>query len=288
MADAPAHLLLPVAQSGTPEVMTPTWASSSRVELERTFLENFTDFEPSAPPWQHHYGHDGPQTIEGRTLISNAERQIYVDPDFKGMANRVLGLDPFEVSEGVLRITGDKAPSDVLPFLGGYDLVSGLLSTQGHFEQQYGYFEARMRVPIGQGLWPAFWMKSSAKRADTNLPDWPPEIDVMEFIGGQPDRYYVTVHWDFVPNEKKSSVSYPVNGIGTTFRNFGVLWTRERTAFYLDRVPHHVIETKPNHHVPMFMLINLALGGEWPGPVDHRALPASLEVDWIAAWQLED
>ncbi|MGR3513609.1 MAG: glycoside hydrolase family 16 protein [Paracoccaceae bacterium] len=290
LAETPALIQLPLAIAGTPPAeMAATRAGTTSVQLERTFLEDFTDFSPATPPWRHMFDRKyDTDEIERRTLASNREEQIYVDPTFAGTGTEPLGLNPFDTAAGILRITGQKAPDDALPFLGGYRYTSGLLTTEGHFEQQYGYFEARMKLPIGQGLWPAFWMKRAARLAPDGTPNWPPEIDIMEFIGSDPDRYFVTTHWDLAPDNKKSGASFPLPDGSEAFRNYGVLWDARRTVFYLDRVPHHVIETKANHHVPMFMMLNLALGGKWPGPIDPSVLPATVEIDWVAAWQFED
>ena len=287
LTEPPQHLVIPLAVEGAaPEEMTETVTSDATVRLERTFLDDFTTFTPGAPPWRHLFDRKySDDTIERRTLGDNKEEQVYVEPSFTGTGDAPLGLNPYATKDGILRITGSKAPKDALPFLDGYRYISGLLTTEGHFEQQYGFFEARVRVPKGQGIWPAFWMKRAARLAPDGTPNWPPEIDIMEFIGSEPDKYFVTVHWDLAPDNQKSGASYPLLDGTEEFRNFGVLWDENRTVFYLDRVPHHVVETKSNHHVPMFMMLNLALGGKWPGRIFAGALPATFEVDWVAAWQ---
>jgi beta-glucanase (GH16 family) len=256
------------------------------ITLDRKFLDEFSSFEPNGEEWLHHYNHAPYESFGARTLQGNREQQLYVDIGFAGTAEKPLGLNPFEAKNGTLRITGQQAPAKDLPYLGGYEYISGMLSTQGIFEQRYGYFEANMRVPFGQGLWSAFWLKTHHAHTPKGKPAWPPEIDVMEFIGSEENMYYVTVHWDVMPDNKKSGDSVALIRPAEEFHTYGVLWLPDQTVFYLDRKPIRSIETKENHDVPMFMVLNLALGGKWPGQVDDTALPAQLEVDWIAAYQV--
>lgn len=284
----PEVLVLNVPERGpTPVQMTPVARSVGTVELKRTFLDGFSSFTPNTPPWQHHADHGGYDKLWARTLTSNQEQQLYVDPGFAGTGTRPLRLNPFSVEDGIFQITGRIAPEPARPQLDGYQYVSGMLSSAMSFEQKYGYFEARLRLPGGQGVWPAFWLKRGARHVPKGTPHWPPEIDIMEHIGAS-DRYHVTSHWDVHPDNKRSGLQVPVEAPTQRFHNYGVLWDEERTVFYLDRQPVAQIETKSNHHVEMFMIINLALGGRWPGPVDPDALPATYEVDWVAAWQFSD
>ncbi len=266
--------------------MSDVTSATELIQLERQFLDTFTEFVPNGKTWRHHYNHNTYDSFGARTLQANREQQVYVDPGFRGTSEAPLGLNPFEVSDGKMRITGQKAPKAQAPYLDGFDYVSGMLSTQGSFEQRYGYFEANMRVPLGQGLWSAFWLKTHHGHTPKGLPAWPPEIDVMEFISKDEDMYFVTVHWDVMPNNKKSGDSVTLARPSKQFHTYGVLWLPDQTVFYLDRRPVRVIETKTNHDVPMFMVLNLALGGKWPGKVADTALPAQLEIDWVASYQV--
>ena len=284
----PQVLVLNTPERGpAPSEMTPVPYAVSTVTLERTFLDGFSSFTPNTPPWRHHFDHGPYDKHWARTLSSNQEQQLNVDPGYAGSGPQPLGLNPFSVKGGVLQITGRAAPKAALPFLENYEYVSGMLSSAGSFEQKYGFFEARLRVPGGQGVWPAFWLKRDARYAPEGGPSWPPEIDVMEHIGAAAS-YHVTTHWDLAPNNQRSGLELDVEAPTQRFHNYGVLWDQERTVFYLDRQPVAQIETKPNHHVAMFILINMALGGRWPGPVDPGDLPATFEIDWVAAWQFSD
>jgi beta-glucanase (GH16 family) len=286
-ASVPLVLELDIpAREAAPAAMAKVTSTPKTVQLERRFLDRFDSFQPNGGTWRHHYNHNSYDSFDARTLRGNLEQQLYVDPGFKGTADVPLGLNPFEVSEGILHIKGQTAPPEHAAFLGGFDYTSGMLSSQNTFEQRYGYFEAHMRVPLGQGLWSAFWLKTHHAHTPKGLPAWPPEIDVMEFIGKGEDTYYVTVHWDVMPDNKKSGDTVKRARPTERFHTYGVLWLPDQTVFYLDRRPVRVIETKSNHDVPMFMVVNLGLGGRWPGKVSDAALPAQIELDWVAAYQV--
>ncbi len=283
----PEVLVLNTAPAGAaPAEMTPVTSASGTVELQRTFLDEFSSFTPNTPPWQHRADYGPAHVYWNRTLKTSGQQQLYVDPAYRGTGLWALELNPFSVKDGVLEITGSHAPRDMVPQIEGYKFISGMLSSVVSFEQKYGFFEARMRLPGGQGVWPAFWLKRGTRLAPEGTPPWPPEIDIMEHIG-EANRYHVTSHWDLPPDNEFSNLKLDVEDPTERFHNYGVLWDEERTVFYLDRQPVAQIETKSNHHVEMFILINLALGGNWPGPVDETALPATLEIDWVSVWQFE-
>ncbi len=271
-----------------PPEMRPVLRSPHKLALRRSFLDEFEQFTSNTPPWRHHYGHGASGSFRARTLVNNLEQQLYVDPGFAGDSKSSLALNPFQLANGVLQIEGRKAPQDMRPALGGFEYVSGMLSTETYFEQKYGFFEARLRLPHGPGIWPAFWLLASRDHTPEGRPAWPPEIDIMEYTGKQRGIYHTSVHWDIMPDNKKSGRTVRVESPDEIFHNYGVLWTPEQTVFYLDRKAVSVIETKSNHNVPMYILLNLALGGRWPGPVSDAALPANFEIDWVAAYNISD
>src|SRR4029453_19238482 len=111
-----------------------------------------------------------------------------VDPRYGGRETTPLGLDPFRVKDGVLSIVASRTPPALKTVLFNNEYISGILTTQSVFSQKYGYFEIRAKVPVGVGVWPAFWML-----ADDG--GWPPEIDIMEGRGQRPDNMVMTTHW---------------------------------------------------------------------------------------------
>jgi beta-glucanase (GH16 family) len=155
---------------------------------------------------------------------------------------------------------------------GSCDITSARITTKGRFAQAYGRFEARIRIPTGAGMWPAFWMLGN----NIDQVAWPAsgEIDVMEVVGKQAGTVYGTIH----------ALGYADIGIGgqTTlkrgklsdaFHVYGIDWTPGAVTWTLDGRPYFTArrsqlkagEGWPFDH-PFYILLNLAVGGRWPGP----------------------
>jgi beta-glucanase (GH16 family) len=166
------------------------------------------------------------------------------------------------------------------------DLTSARLTTKDRVTVRHGRVEARIKVPAGRGLWPAFWMLG----ADIDEVGWPAcgEIDVMEVVGSEPRTVHATVH---LPGHAGVG-----EGIGHAhvvdadlagdFHVYGVEWTTDRITWLLDGVAFHTLERFEGWAFDgdFYLLLNLAVGGSWPGnAVDERALPATMLVDWVRA-----
>jgi beta-glucanase (GH16 family) len=247
--------------------------------LRETFADDFDAFDPYAGRWTPHFDHNSYRDWRARTLPANGEAQIYVDPRYRGSAAEPLGLDPFGAANGVLRIAAQPAPPEAAPFLHGYRFLSGMITSRASLLQAYGYFEIRARMPAGAGTWPAFWLLAPGR--------WPPEIDVLEFRGGD-SALRVHVHWS-EGGHRSSGCSVPVPDARERFHAYGVLWTPDAVTWYIDRAPVAWIRTKPGLDRPMYLLANLALGGRWAGPPDPSTpFPAAYEIDRIAAYALEE
>ena len=128
----------------------------------------------------------------------NGEQQIYVDPRYAGRATTPLGLDPFRVRDGVLSIIATRTPPELKSVLFDNEYISGILTTQSSFAQKHGYFEIRSKIPVGTGVWPAFWLLA-------NDGGWPPEIDVVEGRGEGPGAFVMTTHWRYPDTQKIES-----------------------------------------------------------------------------------
>mgnify|MGYP001492397206 CR=1 FL=1 len=215
----------------------------------------------------------------GRNNTTNKELQYYVDPRSGGDAPAVQALTPFEVTDGILAIRAAKVPRPLRAGTGGFGYASGLLSTARSFSFLYGAVEIRARVPKGKGLWPAFWLLP----ADGT---WPPEIDVFEVLGHDTGALHLTAH--SMPDRpapgrsRQAGKEVAVSDLSADFRVYGVVWTPERIVWTLDGETVFEIPTPQDIRKPMFLLVNLAVGGTWPGAPDAgTAFPASLLVDWI-------
>lgn len=262
-------------------VRSDAWSQTMQaVRLRRSFLDDFANFDPGDGRWTPHFDHGPYQDWRARTLVSNGEEQIYVDPGYAGAGEQPLGLNPFEVRDGVLAITAERTPEALLPLLENYAFTSGLITSRHSHLQQYGYFEIRARMPAGRGLWPAFWLH--------RVGQWPPEIDVLEVLAADPETVYITVHWREGDEVRQSGCRLALDGADKNFHLYGVLWTETDILFFVDREAVAAIEVKPEMDGPMYILANLAVGGHWGGPPDETtSFPSAFEIDWIASWQFE-
>ena len=188
-------------------------------------------------------------------------------------------LGPFAASREGLTITARKDAEG--------KWHSGLLSSmdkdgpdQHGFAQRYGYFEIRTKLPDGPGVWPAFWLIGTQKEKSSA------EIDVLEYYGAFPDGFHSVEH---IWNNGKDRLALdhvthaPPNSFTSRFNTFGVLIDPERTRFYLNREEVWDTPTPPEYRQPMYMLVNLALGGGWP--IDKLVSPAVMAVDWIRVYR---
>jgi len=221
-------------------------------------------------------GESGATAYSSRTLAPNNEQEIYVDPSFAGSGTTALGLNPFSINNGVLTITASKTPTADLAVLDGYQYTSGLLTTEKSFAQLYGYFEIRAELPTGQGVWPAFWLLPASGA-------WPPELDALESIGG--NQIYQTSHTDETGAPTATAFTTDLSSVAA-WHTYGVLWTASTLSFYVDGVEVASTPTPSDMNTPMYMLVNLAIGGTWPGDAPASFTSAQMEIDYIRAYAL--
>jgi len=151
----------------------------------------------------------------------------------------------------------------------GYPYTSGMVTTYQKFSFQYGYVEARFKVPAGQGMWPALWL----------LPEddhWPPEIDIFEVLGDEPSTIHTTLHYTTDGKNHYSSGSY-WNGpdFSAGFHFIGLLWGPHLISWTVDGIERYsVTENIPQE--PFYLIANLAVGGT--GPVLRIHLPFFLVI----------
>ncbi len=151
--------------------------------------------------------------------------------------------------------------------------TSARLKTLGKFSQTYGRFEARIRVPYGQGMWPAFWMLGE----DIGKVGWPAcgEIDIMENIGKEPDTVHGSIHGPGYIGNTGIEARYTLPAkrrFANDFHVFAVEWDPDAISFYVDHdlyVRRTRADLKPGwkwvFDKPFFLILNLAVGGDWPG-----------------------
>jgi beta-glucanase (GH16 family) len=225
-----------------------------------------------ATKWKHDVGGTG---------WGNNELEYYTD----GTQNAV-------VEGGNLVVTAtNQGASQYKCSYGTCQYTSARLLTQGLFAQQYGRFEARAQMPTGKGLWPAIW----ALGDNINTVSWPAcgEIDFMETIGTDISTNHGSLH---MPSSYGPSGTFKLpNGasFADAFHTFAFEWEPGTVRFYVD---DQLYETQDKSAVPsgdtwefdhpFFLLINVAVGGQWPGSPDSTTtFPQTLKVDWVRAYQ---
>ena len=172
--------------------------------------------------------------------------------------------------------------------------TSARIKTEGLYDVQYGRLEARIKIPYGQGMWPAFWMLGS----DIGTVGWPAcgEIDIMENIGKEPSTVHGTIHGPGYSgaNGIGSPFSLP-NGekFADDFHTYAVEWEPNQIRFYVDdmlygiRIPENLPPgTKWAYNHKFFIILNLAVGGGWPGNPDASTVfPQQMLVDYVRVYQ---
>jgi beta-glucanase (GH16 family) len=162
------------------------------------------------------------------------------------------------------------------PF-GGRNYTSGRVESGGHFAQKYGRFTWRAKLPRTQGIWPALWL----------LPEnlWPPEIDVMELLGHQPNTVYFTNHYGTPESHSSQGSSFTGPDFSADFHEFSCDWWPDRIEFSVDGVLR-ATHRSGVPRIPMYLIMNVAVGGVWPGyPDGTTVFPQRMEIDWVRVAQ---
>ena len=191
-------------------------------------------------------------------------------------------------SDGYLHIVGRKNAAN--------RYTSARIKTEGLASFQYGRLEARIRIPAGEGMWPAFWMLGDS----VETVGWPKcgEFDIMENIGKEPAIVHGSIHGQGFTG---TLMGLPYVDLGNTpfsqgFHNYGLIWAPSRVEYYVDS-PSNVYAIFTPASLPVgaawpfdsgkfFFILNLAVGGKWPGsPNRATRFPAEMLVDYVRVWQ---
>ena len=251
---------------------------TSRMKL--TFNDDFNTLSAgsgaSSTVWRTDYGFGGDTNgRDARTFIATGEKQVNVDPDFKGTGSKGVGVNPFEVDKGVLTIEARPADASIVDQMWGYKFTSGGLTTRNTFTQTYGYFEARLKLPAESAAFPAFWLYTAGTNAS--------EIDIME--KRRDDTTWTATMHDYTTGKdipQSAAIFTPTST--SEFHTYGVMWTAETVTWYLDGVAVKSVPTPPSMHGPMYMIVNLAVDSS----VTSDFQGADLQVDYIRAYTLDD
>ena len=172
--------------------------------------------------------------------------------------------------------------------MGGFPYTSSRMNSLGKVSAKYGRIEARIKIPLGAGLWPAFWMMG------TDLPtvNWPNcgEIDIMEHVNAD-DLFYGTIHWNggngHVQYGDKTAIANPddYHIYAVEWDNAGIRWYIDNTLFLTANTTNNINNTGAFQQ-PFFILLNMAVGGDFPKvPVDETKLPAKMYVDYVRVYK---
>lgn len=228
---------------------------------------------PDLRKWVHDLGDNG---------WGNKELQAYTD----SRENSFVADDPEATGGRALVLRAVRTP------VGGY--TSARLKTHGKFAVTHGRIEARLKLPQGQGIWPAFWMLGD----NINEVPWPAcgEIDIMELVGHQPGTLYGSLHgpgYSGMHGLSKSTLLPDGATFAGTYHIFAVDWRPGRIDWLLDGAVYHSVTpadlpagaTWVFDDKPFFLLLNLAVGGKWPGYPDATTrLPQEFRVDYVRVY----
>ncbi len=162
-----------------------------------------------------------------------------------------------------------------------YRYCSGMVTSAGHFSFEYGYVEARVKIPVGKGLWPAMWLLAENGQAVT-------ELDAFELLGDDPHTIYCGVHWlDASGHHRHDGGAFTGPDFSAGYHIIGVDWRADHISWYVDgRLIRSSARADEIPHTAMYLIFNLAAGGDWPGSPDAATLfPADYLIDWVRVWR---
>ena len=225
--------------------------------------ENFKGKSLDEKNWNFELGNGCPNCGWG-----NNERQLYTKENHQFL-------------DGKLVITAKKD---------GERYTSSRMTTKGKKEFRYGRIEARAKLPVGKGIWPAFWMLGS----NIDKAGWPKcgEIDILEYIGREPHMVFTTLHTQDHHGDAASSKKTKMDNIEDGFHVYAVDWTKEKMEFFVDGQSVYSFSPEPKNEnswpfdQPFYIIINMAIGGNFGGPdVDDTIFPQQFIIDYVKVYQ---
>ncbi|MCF8261117.1 MAG: family 16 glycosylhydrolase [Melioribacteraceae bacterium] len=232
-------------------------------DWQLVWSDEFDGNSINADNWTHEIGGSG---------WGNEELQHYTDRSTNSY-----------VENGKLYIVAQKENYN------GNQYTSARLITKGKKSFKYGKIEALIKVPYGKGIWPAFWTLG------TNISSvgWPKcgEIDILEMIGGgtNDNTAHANLHWDNNGHASYGGSKVMSTKLHYVNHKYSIIWDESEIRWYLNDVLYHSADIKPEHtsefHEPHFIILNVAVGGVWPGSPDATTeFPQQMEVDWVRVY----
>jgi beta-glucanase (GH16 family) len=227
--------------------------------------------QPTAPPQPSKAGYklDLNENFDGPNLNMNVWNTRFRSGTTNPPELQEYVPDAVKLQSGNLQLTADRNPNGMLPY------TSGMIASYDLYYFQYGYVEIRAKAPKGKGFWPSLWMLAIDPKSAN-------EIDIMELVGSETDLVHTTLHYGMHAGnigEEGTSVSGP--DFSQDFHIFAIDWQWDKVTWFIDgKEVFQVTEHIPRE--PMFLIANLAVGGDWPGAPDQNTpFPASFDIDYI-------
>lgn len=187
--------------------------------------------------------------------------------------------DNATVSNGTLKIIAKKE------LYAGSNYTSARLLSKGKFSFLYGKLEVSAKLPAGAGSWPAIWMLGD----NFSTVGWPTcgEIDVMEQKGSEFNRIYNTLHYAGRSGGSAIGTSYLINNVTTEFHKYGLIWNSTSMQFLVDDVVYYTFQNASSlpFNQNFFLILNMAMGGNFAGNIDPAFNSATMEVDYVRVYQ---
>jgi beta-glucanase (GH16 family) len=272
-ACAVAWCLTPAMPSASARPRTDALRSTARL----LFQDSFTGSQLDTSKWFWCYPWGSPDDCtNGQTGIPYREREQY-------RASQLV------VRGGALQLVAVR--HSVKPH---FPWTSGMITTGGPFTSgppqptfafKYGYAEMRAQLPAGRGFWPAFWLLPANG-------GWPPEIDIMEWQGAKPHLDFMTVHFSDSASQNDSlQCTFSGPDFAAGFHTYAIDWEPSALTWYVDGVARCTVTAKQIEargarylREPMYVLVNLAVGGWISPPNRHTPSPASMIVNFVRVW----
>lgn len=227
---------------------------------------------PDSTKWNYEVGGNG---------WGNNEKQFYTEKT----------IENSYVNEGILHIIALEKKYENLNY------TSSRLTTYQRFSLQYGKIEVMAKLPQGTGTWPAIWMLPVSLRQ--KIESWPlsGEIDIMEHVGKDPNVVHVSLHTELYNFWKKNQYTHfdKLHDVTNTFHLYSIEWTTYGIKFFIDNILFYkTIKGQNGKEVnnegwpfdkPYFLILNLAIGGNWGGEIDNAIFPAEMQIDYVRMYQ---
>jgi beta-glucanase (GH16 family) len=233
-------------------------------ERKLIWEENFNGTELNETIWNYELGNGCPDICGW----GNNEKQIYTNSNHT-------------ISNGLLSIEIKKENENY---------TSTRITTAKKKEFQYGRIEARAKLPVGQGIWPAFWMLGS----NIKQIGWPKcgEIDILEYVGREPHVAYTSLHTQDSHGNTINTKKTTVPNIEEGFHLYAIDWTKDKIVFLIDNKEVYTFQPEPKNentwpfNQPFYIIVNAAVGGNFGGhEIDQSIFPQKFEIDYIKVYQ---